>query len=154
MSTALQTPGVPLAARLPASSWSLLLAASIVSVCATLGALVLGEVMGMEPCVLCWYQRVAMFPLALILSIGAYREDRGCIRYALPLSIAGVLIAGYHLLLYSGFIPADLQPCGKGPSCSQQDLQLAGFVSIPLMSFAAFVLITACLVLARRASSR
>lgn len=154
MSTALQTPGVPLAARLSGSSWGLLLAASIVSVFATLGALVLGEVMGMEPCVLCWYQRIAMFPLAVIVSIGAYREDRGCIRYALPLSIAGVLIAGYHLMLYSGFIPAGMQPCGKGPSCSQQDLQIAGFVSIPLMSFAAFAFVTACLVLARRTTGR
>ena len=51
------------------------------------------------------------------------------------------LAAGYHWLLYSGFVPKDLQPCGQGPSCAEVDLRLAGFLTIPLMSLLAFSLI-------------
>ena len=50
--------------------WTLLLLAWLVALSATLGSLFLGEVMGMEPCVLCWYQRIAMYPLVLILAVG------------------------------------------------------------------------------------
>ena len=63
--------------------------AFFVALFATLGALFIGEVMGQMPCVLCWYQRVAMFPLAFILGVAAYRNDTSAIVYALPLSLVG-----------------------------------------------------------------
>ncbi|WP_082321816.1 disulfide bond formation protein B [Variovorax paradoxus] len=38
--------------------------AFLVAFASTLGSLFFSEVMKLEPCVLCWYQRIAMFPLS------------------------------------------------------------------------------------------
>lgn len=130
--------------------WAALWAAWLVALVSMLGALFFSEVMDMEPCVLCWYQRIAMFPLVLILGTGAYQQDTGCVRYALPLAGVGWLVALYHCLLYGGFIPQGLQPCGKGNSCMAQKLELVGFVTIPLLSLLAFTFIVLLLLAARK----
>jgi len=130
--------------------WRLLLASWLVALIASLGALYYSEIMALEPCVLCWYQRIAMFPLVLILAVGAYSEDAGSVKYALPLAVAGWWVAFYHCLLYGGFIPQGLQPCGKGASCAAQKLEIAGFITIPLMSLAAFSLIVLLLLAATK----
>ena len=83
----------------------------IIALVSTLGALFIGEVMGQTPCVLCWYQRIAMFPLALILGIAAYLEDTTIYRYVLPISIVGGLIAFWHSLLHA----AEELVCNHGP---------------------------------------
>ena len=90
-----------------------LFTAWLAALTATLGALFLGEVMGMTPCVLCWYQRIAMFPLVIVLGLGLFPLDTQSVRYALPLAVAGWCIALYHCLLYWGLVPKGLVPCGK-----------------------------------------
>ena len=122
-----------------------LFAAWLIALLATAGALFIGEVMGKTPCVLCWYQRIAMFPLALILGIGLLEADGRSIRYALPLALAGAGIALYHCLIFWGVISEALTPCGKGSSCADADVQVAGFVPIPLLSLIAFTAIVALL---------
>lgn len=134
--------------------WTFLLLAWMTAFASTLGSLFFSEVMLLEPCVLCWYQRIAMFPLVVVLGIGAYREDTGSIVYGLVLAAAGWLLAGYHVLLYHGWIPQTLQPCTKGVSCAKVDLHLAGFLTIPLMSLLAFTLIIGLLIAARRGAKR
>lgn len=124
--------------------WMPLFGAWIIALAATAGALFLGEVMGMTPCVLCWYQRIAMFPLVLIIGMGLLASDARSVRYALPLAVAGWAIAGYHLLVFWGVIAEGLVPCGAGSSCADADVQVAGGVPIPLLSILAF---TAILVL-------
>lgn len=94
--------------------------------------------MGKAPCVLCWYQRIAMFPLALILAIGLLRAEPHAIRYSLPLAIVGWMLATYHSLLFWGVITEAPVPCGAGASCAASDLQLAGVIPIPLLSWLAF----------------
>lgn len=131
-------------------SWSLMLAAWIVALVSTLGALFIGEVMGQAPCNLCWFQRAFMFPLAIILAIACYVSDAGAWRYAVPVAAVGWLIALYHLLLYVGLIPAELEPCGAGPSCSSANMLIFGVVPIPLLSILAFTTIVSLLVLAHR----
>ncbi|MEY8875725.1 MAG: disulfide bond formation protein B [Leptothrix sp. (in: b-proteobacteria)] len=138
----------------PGAAPRLLFGAWLVALSATLGALFLGEVMGRTPCVLCWYQRIAMFPLAVILLVGQMPFDRRCLRYALPLVALGGLIAAYHALLYAGVIPADLMPCGACASCSNADLQRIGGVPIPHLSLLAFGLIGALLGLTHRDTQR
>ncbi|SFB75449.1 disulfide bond formation protein DsbB [Polaromonas sp. OV174] len=128
------------------TQWSLLLACWLIALVSSLGSLFFSEVMKLEPCVLCWYQRIAMFPLALILAQGLYTQDRQSVKYALPLAWAGGLVALYHCLLYAGFIPQGLRPCGKGSSCAEQKLELAGFITIPLLSVLAFSLIILLLI--------
>jgi disulfide bond formation protein DsbB len=131
--------------------WLLLFAAWLIALAGTLGALFIGEVMGKTPCLLCWYQRAFMFPLAVVLGVACYASDAGAWRYGLALSVAGLLIAGYHNLLFWGLIPEEIQPCTRsGPSCSSADLNLIGVIPIPLLSLGAFAALTALFLLIRR----
>lgn len=98
--------------------WTLLLLAWLVATTATLGALFIGEVMGMTPCVLCWYQRIFMFPLAIILGIACFIDDRRGAVYGLTLALGGLAMAGYHTLLVAGLIPKAWLPCSAGVSCA------------------------------------
>jgi disulfide bond formation protein DsbB len=133
--------------------WLLLFAAWAVALLSTLGALFIGEVMGKTPCLLCWYQRAFMFPLAIVLAVACYSADMTAWRYALPLALVGFLIAAYHNLLFWGVIPEEIQPCGVGPSCSSSDLNLLGNIPIPLLSLAAFAALSLLLLLISRRSA-
>lgn len=132
------------------SFWVPLFGAWLIALVATAGAVFLGEVLGMTPCVLCWYQRIAMFPLAVLLGVGLLDADGRSIRYALPLAWAGWCIAAYHCLIFWGVLSEGLIPCGKGSSCAEADLQVAGFVPIPLLSLIAFTGILALLWVANK----
>lgn len=137
------------------AAWTPLFLAWMIALAASLGALFVGEVMGQTPCVLCWYQRAFMFPLALILAVAAFRTDRDIWRYALPLSAVGFLIAGYHVLLFYGFVAEALVPCSKsGPSCSDAKMTILGFVPLPILSLLAFAAISIMLLIARRIPAR
>lgn len=127
-----------------------LFAAWLVALISTLSVLFVGEVMGQEPCLLCWYQRAFMFPLAIILGIAAARGDSTIWRYALPLSGTGLLLALYHNLLYFAVIPEAIKPCGGGPSCAGADMTVLGGLPLPSLSLAAFTLLTILLLTTRR----
>ncbi|MFC3004086.1 disulfide bond formation protein B [Falsiroseomonas tokyonensis] len=132
--------------------WPRLFAAWFVSLAATLGALFIGEVMGQTPCLLCWYQRILMFPLAVILAIASFRSDAAIRPYVLALAAMGWLIAAYHGLLYAGLIPAEIEPCGAGPSCSGGGMTVFGAVPIPYLSVASFTAILLLLLPSWRSS--
>ncbi len=132
------------------SSEMLLYAAWIVSLTATVGSLFFSEVMQLPPCVLCWYQRIAMYPLIFVIGAGIVMRDFSRVKfYALPLAIAGFGIAGYHNLLYYGILPESIAPCTQGISCTSRQIEWLGFITIPLLSLVAFVMITACLLFYR-----
>jgi len=128
------------------SAWTLVFACWLVAATSTLGALFLGEVMGVTPCVLCWYQRIFIFPLVFILAAGLIPFDPKIVRYALPLAAVGWLVAVFHLLLAAGVIPESITPCTQGIPCSQEQIEWFGFVTIPLLSVVAFSIINALLV--------
>lgn len=130
--------------------WGLLLLAWAIALVSTLGALFVGEVMGQAPCILCWFQRAFMFPLAVMLAVACYCGDYAVWRYALPLAAFGWLIALWHSFLYAGVIPESLIPCGAGPSCSSADMTILGGIALPLLSLGAFTLIIVILLLIRR----
>ena len=121
----------------------------IVALVATAGSLFFSEVMELPPCVLCWYQRIAMYPLILIVGAGIIMRDRRLKYYALPLSLGGLLISIYHNLLYYGVIPESIAPCVQGISCTSRQIEWFGFITIPLMSLTAFVAVSICLLLYR-----
>lgn len=123
------------------TNWFLLFAAWVLVTMAALGSLFFSEVMGIPVCELCWYQRIAMYPLVIILAIGLFPYDRRVIRYAAPLAVAGWLIALYQVLLVIGVIPESAQPCVQGIPCSETHLSLLGFLNIPTLSFVTFTLI-------------
>ena len=128
------------------TAWALIFGAWLVASVSTLGALFFGEVMQLPPCVLCWYQRIFMFPLVLILATGLFPFDRKVVRYALPMAALGWLFAVFHLLLVAGVIPEGIKPCTQGVPCSETVIEWFGFVTIPLLSLAAFSTIIALLV--------
>lgn len=130
------------------TAWTLIFGAWLVASASTLGALFFGEVMQLPPCVLCWYQRIFMFPLVLILPIGLFPFDRKVVRYALPMAALGWLFAAFHVLLIAGVIPEGMKPCTQGVPCSEKVIEWFGFVTIPLLSLVAFSTIIAFLVLA------
>jgi len=134
--------------------WSLLFACWLLVAVATGGSLFFSEVMELPPCSLCWYQRIFMFPLVLVLFAGLFPFDGRVVRYALPLAGAGWLVAGYHVLLYVGILPESAAPCTQGVSCSQPTWELFGVFSIPVLSWLVFTAVTALLVLLRRRLSK
>ena len=109
---------------------------------AMLGSLYFQYVLHFPPCVLCWYQRIAMYPLALIIPVGIIRKDKNLPLYILPLTIIGGSIAIYHNLLYYNIVPESLAPCVQGISCTTKLVEYFGFITIPLLSLTAFVVIT------------
>ncbi len=138
------------------STWTLLFLSWTIALAATLSALFIGEVMGQAPCILCWYQRILMFPLAIILAVACFRSDPGVWRYALPLAVIGLLIATFHMLQYIGIIPAALTPCtaAGGPSCSGEGMTILGGLPIPALSVVAFAAISIFLsLIAQRAQT-
>jgi disulfide bond formation protein DsbB len=136
------------------SNWLLVFTCWLIACISALGSLFFSEVMGFAPCVLCWYQRICMYPLVLILPAGLFPFDRNIVRYAAPLSVLGSLIAVFHLLLVAGYIPESIKPCVRGIPCSEVQVQWFGFVTIPLLSAFSFLLITALLILTHRRSSK
>ena len=123
------------------NDWLLIFSAWLIAAVSTLGSLFFSEVMELIPCVLCWYQRISLFPLAIILLIGLFPLDKKVVNYALPLAIIGLIFTVYHCLLFFGVIPENLQPCNQGVSCTDDNMELFGFLPIPLLALIAFLMI-------------
>jgi disulfide bond formation protein DsbB len=128
------------------TAWTLVFCAWLIATISMLGALFFGEVMQLPTCSLCWYQRIFMFPLVLILPAGLFPFDRKVVRYALPLALVGWLIAVFQTMLVAGVIPESIKPCAQGVPCSETVIEWFGFVTIPLLSVIAFSIINALLI--------
>lgn len=144
---------VPETTKRPDIDWLLLFAAWLLATLATAGSLFFSQVMGFVPCVLCWYQRICLFPLVVVLGRGLFPFDRAAARYGLPLAAIGFGIAAYHNLIYEGVVPESLAPCAQGVSCSEQHLELFGFLSIPGLSLLGFAVLVGLLILITRRRS-
>jgi disulfide bond formation protein DsbB len=117
-----------------------------VAAVATAGSLFFSEVMKLPPCVLCWYQRIAMYPLVWILAVAIVKKDLTIARLlALPMALVGFGIAIYHNLLYYKLIPESITPCTSGVSCTSKQIEWFGFVTIPFLSLCAFLIIASLL---------
>lgn len=112
---------------------------------AMLGSLYFSEIMDLPPCKLCWFERIAMYPLVPILIVGILKKDRDVGLYTLPLVIFGFIIAIYHNLLYWKILPESYAPCQLGVSCTTKFFEWFGFITIPLMALTAFVILGAVL---------
>jgi disulfide bond formation protein DsbB len=108
---------------------------------AMLGSLYYSEIAGFVPCTLCWYQRILMYPLTLIILVGIIKQDEYLPDYVLPFSIIGMGVSTYHYLIQLGVFehPA---ACSVGIPCNLRYVDYFGFVTIPLLTLTAFVLIT------------
>lgn len=117
----------------------------MISLISMAGSLFFSEVMQLPPCVLCWYQRIAMYPLVIVIGIGIITRDSRLKIYALPISLIGLMISIYHNLLYYGILPESIAPCTEGISCTSRQIEWLGFITIPLMALAALILVSLCL---------
>jgi len=135
------------------AAWLLLFAAWIVVTIATLGSLFFSEVMDVPVCVLCWYQRIAMYPLVLIMAIGLFPYDPKVVRIAGALASVVCLLALFHVLLVAGVIPESVQPCVQGIPCSETHISLLGFLNIPVLSLSTFAIIGVLLLFAHKTES-
>lgn len=113
--------------------------ASLVAVGATVGSLYFSEVENFVPCELCWFQRIAMYPLAVILPIAALRRDDGIRPYAIAVAGIGALISMYHIQLQ--LFPDQGSSCAADAPCTLKYLDIFGFVSIPWLALGSFTLI-------------
>ena len=107
----------------------------------TLGSLYFSQIMNLPPCSLCIIQRGLMYPLILIMGVGLWKKDRWLPYYVLPFAIVGLIVSGYHNLLVWHLAPADLIVCSVQLPCTIQEFALFGFITIPLLSFIAFLVI-------------
>lgn len=106
------------------------------------GSLYYSEVAGYIPCELCWWQRIAMYPLTLVLLIAVARDDRGIRRYVGPVALVGLLISSYHYAIQT-FPSLQGTVCAVDAPCTARWVEVYGFISIPFMAMCGFALIGA-----------
>lgn len=113
----------------------------IVALTAMLGSLTYSDILGYEPCKLCWLQRICMYPEVLLFGLALYKKDRNILPYALMLAAIGEFIALYHYIIQLGLLPAPCTVSGYSVSCAQKFVLQFGYITIPVMAFTAFVMI-------------
>ena len=121
-----------------------------ISLTATIGSLFFSEVMEFPPCTLCWYQRIAMYPLVIIFFVGKEKSLKDVLSYSLPFVLTGWIFSLYHNLLHYEIIPESAAPCQEGVSCSTVYIEIFNFLTIPMMALIAFSLIGCCLMIIQR----
>lgn len=125
---------------------------ALVTSVSMVGSLYFSEAVGYRPCVLCWYQRIAMYSLAILLVIAAVRKDRAVTPYAMVLAAIGTVISAYHWLLEQ-WPSIDTGSCSADAPCSVPYFQVFGFVSLAFMAFSAFVTVLVFLGVVSRSSA-
>ena len=116
----------------------------LVATVATAGSLIYSEVIHFVPCRLCWFQRIAMYPMAIVLLVGALRREMVVKYYALPLALGGALISTWHYLTQN-FPSLEGGSCDPTNPCSSKYVDVFGFVSIPFMAGSGFIVISVLL---------
>lgn len=111
------------------------------SLFSTLSSLFFSEILNYPPCSLCWYQRIFMYPLVLILPIGIVNNDKNIAKYLIVFSTLGLVVAGYHSLIYHNIISETFKICTAELSCKTKQFELFNILSIPVMSFLSFAVL-------------
>lgn len=131
MNDTAQSPPLP-------KGWLCLFSVWILATISTLATLFFSEIVKLPVCSLCWYQRIAMYPLVLMLPLALFPFDVKITRYAGILVLFGWFTALFHVLLVAGIIPESAQPCVQGIPCSETHLNVFGFLNMPMMSLLTF----------------
>ena len=125
---------------------------ALVTSVSMVGSLYFSEVVNYRPCVLCWYQRIAMYSLAIVLVTAAVRRDKSIAPYAMVLAGIGATISAYHWLL-ERWPAIDTGSCSADAPCSVPYFEVFGFVSLAFMAFCAFVTVLVFLGVVSRADA-
>lgn len=116
-----------------------LMLAFLTALTATLGSLFFSEVAGFVPCKLCWFQRIFMYPQAVVLAVAYWRRDELVAKYIFPLSGIGILFSAYHIYIQHFNVPTFCS--AKAPSCDFVEVTKFGYITIPVMAFTAFAVL-------------
>jgi hypothetical protein len=156
IATVVLVAAVVVRAARPATGWATelldavgpvaLAGAAAVAIVSMLGSLYYSEVANFPPCRLCWFQRIGMYPLAVILPLAAWRGDRSVWRYAFPLAAGGGLVSAYHVLI-ERYPSLESGSCDPTNPCSIIWVERLGYLTIPTMALSGFVLIAVLLLL-------
>ena len=114
--------------------FTLIYTAWLLNILSFVGSMYFSNVMMLPPCMLCWYQRICIFPMSFILAVGFLKKDSNVFWYATPLAVVGWIISLYHNLLYYKIIPKAITACTSGVSCTDKQIEYLGFITIPLMA--------------------
>ncbi|NCS99887.1 disulfide bond formation protein B [Candidatus Parcubacteria bacterium] len=127
----------------------------IVALIAMSGSLFYSGVAGFTPCTLCWYQRILMYPHVILLGVALWKEDKRIMDYLIALSTLGVFVSGYHYLLQIGILaPLPCSAIGYSVSCTKTFVMSLGYITIPMMSLTAFLLIVTFMVTKKLSNNR
>ena len=121
---------------------------------AIISSLYLSYVLHLNPCLLCWYQRIIMYPLAIIIIVGIWRKINDLEYLILPFTIIGLCISFYHNLLQYGVIKEKIVQCSIITPCVSSNPGYLGFITIPFLSFVAFTFITVCMIIDRKEKTK
>lgn len=121
-----------------------------VAIGATFGSLYYSEVADFVPCTYCWYQRIAMYPIVVIVPLAIALRDRSILRYTLPLGSIGLALSVYHIQLQA-FPDQATTSCELTSPCTAKWVEAFGFMTIPQMAGVSFALIIAVSVVGLRA---
>jgi Disulfide bond formation protein DsbB len=122
-----------------------------IALAATGSSLFYSEIKGFEPCMLCWVQRIFLYPQVIILGLALWKRDHQIRDYSLGLSIPGALVAGYHY--YGQMVQSTVLVCRAGETvspCAQRFVLEYGYITIPMMSLTAFAGLIVLMLIHRR----
>jgi len=127
-----------------------LVAAFLISLFATLASLYYSDIVGLEPCTPCWYQRIFIYPQVFILGLALYKRDRKVIPYSLLLAIVGTVISIYQVVIQALQVESVTCAINSRVSCEEVYFVAYGYVTIPVLALTAFVLTILSLLLAKK----
>ena len=129
--------------------------AFFITLLASLGSLIYSEIIGFQPCSLCWYQRIFMYPQVVLLGLAWLKNEKIITDYVLSLSVIGFIIAVYHYLLQIGTVPAEFCPAiGYAASCTEDFVLRYGYITLPMMSATVFLMVIGVMSAYKIANSR
>lgn len=114
-----------------------LFAQFLIAAASVFGSLFFSEIMRLPPCNLCWYQRIFIYPVAIIILSGFFINSKDTNKFILPFTVMGLVFSIYHNLIYYKIISVII-PCNESAPCTAQQLNYLGFITIPLLSLVAF----------------
>lgn len=122
----------------------------VIALASMIGSLYFSEVLNFAPCMLCWYQRIIIYPLVLLIPVGIMLKDKRLASYILPLTVVGLIVSIFQNLLYYKVIPEAIMPCVDGVSCTTKYIDYFGFLTIPLLSLLSLIAITVLMVIYKK----
>ena len=134
------------------SQWMLYFA-WVMSCLSLLGSLYMSDVLHFEPCHLCWYQRICLYPLVIILGMAICRASTDVVPYLIPQIVIGACLSAYQIIIQEFPALQAIKLCGSGPSCTDKiDIGL-GIISLPMMGMGVFIMIGWLLFKARKCAT-